>query len=128
MPKKAIRIIFGISTRTHCTPLFVQSGILTLPSIFVLDALLYVRQNMNSFSLCSNVHNYPTRCNNNIYIPKCKFSKTMNNFSHKSLNIFNSLPQNLQNLPISLFKTRIKTTLKANPLYSVDDIFNFNWV
>ena len=70
LQKKAVRIIYGASFRSHCCPLFIEFGILTLPSMFVLSCILYAKENVNSYLLCSEVHEYPTRNQSNIYLKK----------------------------------------------------------
>ncbi|PSN44585.1 hypothetical protein C0J52_25047 [Blattella germanica] len=47
LQKRAIRIIHGAPPRTHCKPLFIKLGILTLPSMYVLASLLHVKRNIN---------------------------------------------------------------------------------
>ena len=78
LQKRALRLSYAVSPRTHCKPLFVQSGILTLPAMFVLASLLYARENINSFIICNSVHNYSTRNNSYIYINRCKYSRVQN--------------------------------------------------
>ena len=47
LQKRAMRIICGAPPRSHCRSLFVYLGILTLPSVFVLSCLLYVKENIS---------------------------------------------------------------------------------
>lgn len=125
LQKRAVRIICGALARDHCRPYFVEHGILTLPSIYVLACLMYVRNNINKFSICSQIHGYPTRNNSNIYIDKCKYTVTQNSFEIVSVNLFNSLPDNIRNLPIQTFRRVVRARLRANPLYAVDEFYQF---
>ena len=46
LQKKAVRIIYRASFKSHCRPLFIGLGILTLPSMFVISCILYVKENI----------------------------------------------------------------------------------
>ena len=63
-------IVCGAGLRDHCKPLFVKMGILTLPSMFALACLLSVKKNIAGFKSHSDIHNYPTGNNNNIYMKR----------------------------------------------------------
>ena len=123
LQKKALRIIYGVSPRTHCKPLFVRANILTLPSMYVLTCLLYVRKNLNEFTTNDTIHDHLTRNKSDLRINKCKFSATKNSFHINSLKLYNSIPLTIRNLPFLAFRRRVKNTLLNNPLYSVDEFY-----
>ena len=125
--KRCVRMICGAQYREHCKPLFVRLGVLTLPSMYILDCLLYVKRNIQSFNYFSLVHSYNTRNNANIYLDKCKYSVTQRNYYYMSQRFFNSIPLNIRNLPVSSFKKAIQNKLLENPLYAVDEYFNIVW-
>ena len=127
LQKRSLRIIYGVPPRTSCKPLFIQSGILTLPSMFVLASLLYVKNIIDNFTVCTNLHNYSTRNNLNLYVDGCKYSTTQNSFVIISLKLFNSLPLNIRELSFETFKRRVRETLKAVPLYSVEEFYHVQW-
>ncbi|PSN33704.1 hypothetical protein C0J52_26701 [Blattella germanica] len=122
--KRCVRLICGAQYRKHCKPLFVHLGVLTLPSMYILDCLLYVKRNIQSFNYFSQVHFYNTRNNENIYLDKYKYSVTQRNYYYMSQRFFNSIPLNIRNLPVSSFKKAIQNKLLENPLYAVDEYFN----
>lgn len=62
--KKAIRCIFGLSKLTSCKQYFVQHKILTVPSLYVLKALMHARQNVDEYESRSDMHLYGTRNRN----------------------------------------------------------------
>lgn len=104
LQKRAVRIICGVSCRMHCRPLFKKLKILTLTSMFILDCLIYVKKNIDKYTICSTIHNYLTRNRSNIYVHKCNYKKTQNCFEPISLNLYNSLPNNIRNLLMITFK------------------------
>ena len=109
LQKRTLRIIYGVPPRTSCKPLFIQSGILTLPSMFVLASLLYVKNNIENFTVCTNLHNYPTQNNLNLCIDRCKYSTTQSSFVIISLKLFNSLPLILENFLLKLLRGGLGT-------------------
>lgn len=127
LQKRALRVMCGVSARTHCRPLFADLGILTIPSLYVLSCLLYIRENVDSYSLCSNVHEHSTRHNNKLYTRKCRYAATQNYFEVTAVKLFNSVPINLRSLDTKIFKSRIKRILTANPLYTVSEFYNLDW-
>ena len=121
LQKRAIRIIHGAPPRTHCKPLFIKLGILTLPSMYVLASLLHVKRNINQLVSCNSIHQYPTRNCSNIYINRCKYSLTQNSFNIISLNLFNVLSTHVRELPFATFRGRVRAALVNNPLYAIEE-------
>ena len=56
--KEIVRVMMGAKRRASCRPLFLESGILPLPCVFILYSLLYVKSNFEEFSSRNHVHNY----------------------------------------------------------------------
>ena len=126
LQKRAVRLIYGASSRSHCRPLFILYGILTLPSMFVLVCRLYVKTNLDNLTICNSVHSYSTRYNCNIYVTKCKYSYAQKSFHNISLKLFNSLPLSIRNLPLLTLRRKVRIALKRNPLYDVQDFYNIS--
>lgn len=63
--KRAVRVICGTPYLAHCKPLIiiVSLGILSLPSLYVLSALLLVKDNISSLYNLSDTHDFGTRLN-----------------------------------------------------------------
>lgn len=126
LQKRCVRLICGVSSKTHCKPLFISLGLLTLPSMYVLACLLYVKKNHNNYVLCSEIHQYPTRSNNNIYINKCTYSTVQKSYECISCQLFNILPLKIKNLSFSIFRRTIRSALIRYPLYNVMEFYDFN--
>lgn len=67
---KCIRLIAGLQYQHDCCQSFIYLKILTLPCIYSVRCLMYIKQNLNIFSAHSNIHNPPTR--NNINLTKAR--------------------------------------------------------
>jgi len=124
LQKKVLRIICGVPPREHCKPLFERLGLLTVPAIYVLNCLLYVKKNIQFFTTCNNVHTYSTRQENNLFINYNRFSRTLNSFEVVALKLYNALPNNVKNLSVNVFKHRIQNFLLKNPIYKPMEFFH----
>ena len=98
-------------------------GIMTLASLYVLQSLIYVKKNINDFTICSSVHDYDTRNRSDIYIDRCNYQKTQNSFHIVALNMYNSLPNNTTQLTLQQFTKTVKVKLIFNPLYSISEFY-----
>lgn len=127
LQKSAVRIIYGASSRSHCRPVFSKLGILTLPSMYVLSCLLYVKRIVNSFIVNGDFHSYSTRNRHNLYPNKNKYVTIKNSFESVSKKLFNSLPLFVKELPVNIFKSTLRSALAANPIYSVEEFYNIKW-
>ena len=63
-----------------------------------------------------------------IYLKKCKYSSTQNNFEHVAIKLFNSIPMYYRNMDdTEKFKIKIKNVLLKNPLYNVSEFYDLKW-
>ena len=126
LQKRVVRIICGAPLKSHCCPLFAELGVLTLPSMFVLSCLVYIKENINSYNMHSEVHQYMTRNNNNICLKKCKFTSTQKKFETVAIKLYNSLPIHYKNLNTNSLHHKLKQILITNPLYEVGEFYSIN--
>ncbi|KAG8263868.1 hypothetical protein J6590_108258 [Homalodisca vitripennis] len=125
--KKAIRCIVGISDNESCRPFFEELGILTLPCIYILHSLVFVKENLDSFNLRSFNHEYNTRIKNTIDVQYARLSKTQQNYAITGARLFNKLPLSARSISVGRFKNVVAEWLKRKTFYSVDEIFNDNF-
>lgn len=121
LQKKAIRIIFNLGFRDSCKEYFAKHNILTIPSMYIYFSLCYIHKHKNSYALLDSQHNYQTRHNNKIILPKCNLSLFYNSPEFSALRMYNTLPNQVTTLPYSKFKTVLKRRLISLCLYSVTD-------
>jgi hypothetical protein len=123
LQKKAVRILCNASFSEHCRPLFRAQGILTVYSVYIFQCIIYVKDNINSFPITNDVHNYNTRSRSNIFVDRCRLGKVLNCFPHTGIRFFNHLPLNVRSLPRPKFVRILKSWLLENPMYSVSEFF-----
>lgn len=119
LQKRAIRVIFSLPNRHSCRDVFKTYKILTFPSIYILETLLFVKQHMSLFSLPSH-HRYLFRQTNNISIPKHSTSFFKKQFRYNAIKLFNCLPLSLKTeRDHRAFKRGVKRLLLDEAVYSV---------
>lgn len=121
MQRKIVRIIAGAKYRENCVKFFQQLKILTIPCLYILECLLYVKRHLQEFSTHREVHPHDTRFANNIYKPYLRLNKSQNGPRFIAPVLFNSLPTTIKELNIKKFKRTIKKFLIQNCFYSVNE-------
>lgn len=91
LQKAALRAIFKLKRRTSCVPYFKEHGILTLPSIYIYEASVFVKQNLHLFRRTGDIHSYNTRQINTVptFTDKAYIMRSAN---FALIKIFNKLP------------------------------------
>ncbi|PSN33154.1 hypothetical protein C0J52_26075 [Blattella germanica] len=51
--------------------------LVTVTCVYVLEILIYVRDSISTFTQRYEIHNYGTRQNSSINIPKCRLNKSV---------------------------------------------------
>lgn len=125
--KKSVRLICKMPFRHPCKELFIKLGLMSLPSMYIYQCLLYVKRNFYSFKLNSDVHNYNTRKNQNIKQELYIYSKTANSFKNTSVKLFNKLPLSIRSLTYNEFKSVIKAILIKNCFYDLNEFIGFEF-
>ncbi|KAG8291853.1 hypothetical protein J6590_108669 [Homalodisca vitripennis] len=120
--RRALRVIAGIGERDSCRPVFVDLGILTLPCIFILQSLIFLKENLNLYKFRSYVHNYSTRSQNLIDLKYFRLSKTQNSYMYISVKLFNLLPPDAVTTTLRNFRSCLVKWLKQKAFYSVEEI------
>ncbi|KAG8259427.1 hypothetical protein J6590_108757 [Homalodisca vitripennis] len=121
--KKAIRCLVNISETDSCKPFFIELGILTLPSIYILQSLVFIKENLTSFSLRNSVHSYNTRSVNLIDVKYTRLSKSQHSYIYIGTKLFNKLPLNAKTMSTKNFKNMLIKWLKVKAFYSVEEVY-----
>jgi hypothetical protein len=121
LQKRAIRVICNVGFKTHCKPLFRRLKILTVPSIFILECLLYIKENLNLLPTNSVVHGHHTRNCDKLRVGQYNFCITQANFLEIGKKFYNSLPTSFKLLSSKKFKVEVKSLLLQISCYNVND-------
>lgn len=119
LQKRAIRTVLALTPRTHCRPLFIQLGILTVPAVYILQQLVRARGERSGHKTRGEVTSLHTRGRNQLEVPRHRLATTQ--AQHRHLQIFNQIPEESRRLPPAAFKRRMKKMLLESPLYSINE-------
>lgn len=124
--RKSIRLILGLEYRADVKEHFKSLGILTTPSLYIYQSLLYVKTNFHKYTNVSEVHSHNTRTSSNIYIDYLRLKKSRNGVDYYGPLFYNKLPSHLKMLPLNSFKTKVKAILLSFAFYSFDEFLESN--
>lgn len=117
--KKAIRALAGLQPRESCRPAFINLSILTVVSLYVLEAVIYVHE--RDFPRGSQRHQHNTRRATDFQLPAHRLSLFEEKPSYMGLKLWNCLPEDLKKLEMAKFKKKVKLWLLQNPFYSIEE-------
>uniref|UniRef100_A0A1B6LYM7 Reverse transcriptase domain-containing protein n=1 Tax=Graphocephala atropunctata TaxID=36148 RepID=A0A1B6LYM7_9HEMI len=122
LQKKAVRAIFKKPNRFSCKSRFKDHKILTFPSIFILNTVIFVRNNLSLFSSETETNNYNLRTKNKITIPKHRTEFFKNHLVYNGVRLYNALPDSLRSMSSDRsFKKGVKGLLMDECCYSVGE-------
>ena len=118
--KWIVRIIYGVKKSSSCKPLFEQSKILTLPSIFILECSLFIKKGGIQIDYKKS-HSYSTRYNSVISVKQHRTKAYEGAPHYKCIQIYNKLPNSIKSQPQPKFKYLLKNYLQEKTFYSVKE-------
>lgn len=121
LQKRAVRTVFSLPRRQSCREYFREFKILTLPSIYILETLNFVKKYPSKFNF-SVKPPYQLRNAYNFSIPKHSTSFFKKNLVYNGIKFFNCLPLplKLESNPLK-FKILLKSHLIDLTCYSVQE-------
>jgi hypothetical protein len=126
LQKRVIRTMIGCGRRDSCRRLFVELGILTLPSQYIFCLLLFVVKNRKLFSSNKDLHLINTRQQLNFHQPSAHLKKCQLGPYCTGIKLFNTFPATLKNESLNpvRFRSLLKKFLLETTLYSLDEFYS----
>lgn len=124
LQRRAIRLIAHVSYRSDCKPVFTNLKILTLPSLYILECILYVKKNPVLFPSQVSVHDHETRFCRDVCYHHYRLKKAQNGPNHLAIKFFNCIPLNIRLLDFSILKNRVKNYLIEKAFFDFDEFLN----
>lgn len=122
LQKRAVRNLCGARPRAPCRDIFVKYGLLTLPSLFVLETACLVHKNKNKFPPPLRTH--ASRREYNIPLPIPHSSLVRDSLIYKGIRIYNHIDDNLKSMiDMREFRRVLGGVLLEKALYRVDEFF-----
>lgn len=127
LQRRIIRILAGISYREDCKNSYKTLHLMTLPSIYIYNCLLYTHKNLTIFQTFDQIHHYNTRNKENIYPNHLRLTKSRYSVNYYGIQFYNKLPPAWKATNQETFKHNIKKFFLENPFYSTSEYLNFKF-
>ena len=125
LQKRALRMIFNLKPTQSAVPLFVETGILPMPLLYIdsLTQLMYDIANKTAplnicklFHFSKDIHQYKTRSSsrNDFYVKHSRLNLQKNALSRMGAKVWNQIPAHVRDMPKNSFKNKIKSLLLEN--------------
>lgn len=124
LQRRAVRIVGGVGYRSDCKELFRSLKILTFPCLFILQCLIFIKQNLANLNLQEDFHEHDTRYKKDIRSEYLRLKKSQNGQNFLAIKFFNCLPSNIRELSLHLFKNKVKCFLVNMCCYTFEEYLN----
>lgn len=121
LQRRAMRVLCGMGYREDVKEKYTELNILTIPSRFIYESLIYTYKNLNNFQRNRYYHNYITRYNNDIRPEFLRLQKSRTASNYYGIKFFNLLQNDIKQLPINQFTKNIKDLLIKKAFDSIHD-------
>lgn len=118
--KRCIRAMCKLKKTDTCKPYFIELKILTMPSLYIFELALFVRQNPNLFKIINRKRNRTLLCTvNPIQHKTALYSKSV---FVMAPTIYNKIPNTIKDCnDLAIFKKKLFDYLIKNAFYSVNE-------
>ena len=120
--KRIVRIMAGLKPRVSCKDKFKELGILTFPSLYIYETIIYAKYNSLGGTDGTAVHEYNTRSCINLRQTPHRSSLAAGLPQNAGARFFWKLPDEIKNTPSkNCFKNKLKEYLICGGFYSVGE-------
>ena len=126
LQRRAIRFVFNLSYRADCKNKFIECKVLTLPSLYIYECLLYAHKEQINCKRNRDIHSYNLRNNNDIRKDRLRLIKSQNSPLYLPFQFLNKFPHEVRELPYEKFKKSIFNYLIKNAFYSTKEFLEMD--
>lgn len=128
MQKRCIRAMFGLQMTDSCKPYFIKYGILSLPSLYIMEIALFVKRNPKLFPKPSDFIKRNRRDETKLCLHSSKTA-----LMHKSVVcmapiVYNKIPSSYKVLNDNRFNKCFKKLLLEKCYYTINEFLNDNFL
>lgn len=126
LQKSCLRSIFGLQSRDSCRNIFKNYNVLTLPAVYVLECVVFVRENYVLFQDQEHIHVYNTRGSRSGHLlpPQTTKSLISKSVVTQPVKIYNHLSNDFKQRDTMTLSKVLRKYLQSNILYDVKDFFS----
>lgn len=127
--KRVVRCMAGLGYRDSCKPAFRAMKLMSLPSLYIYEILLFVRNNKDKFDGTKISHTYGTRHRGVYQYPIHRLTLYESGPFYSALRIYNKLPTQVKVIQdYSKYKIFVKELLVKKCYYTVREYLEDNSV
>lgn len=123
LQKRCLRKIFRMQQMESCRTVFVTHRILTVVSMYILESIIFIKQNSDLFEDHSRTHSYDTRQKEDLLNIRSNFTYLQKNVQFSIMKIFNKLPLSLRSLNLHLLRKRLREVLQRRAYYGIEEYY-----
>ncbi|KAJ8705886.1 hypothetical protein PYW07_010663 [Mythimna separata] len=122
--KRCIRTMFKLGSTDSCKPYFINYNILTLPSLYIFEVVMFVKCNRHLFPRMADKVSRVRRDNTMLCSHVSKTALMRKSVFCMAPLIFNKLPKGWRELSAHILKKRLKLHLVGKAYYSILEFMN----
>lgn len=125
MQKRCIRSMFRLEVTDSCKPYFVKYNILSLPSLYIFEVIMFVKCNPHLFPRLSDTVVRNRRDKHKLRAQASKTALLQNSVYCMGSKLFNKIPKSLKECNnINIFKSKLNAFLINKCYYNVKEFLN----
>ena len=121
--KKVLRTIARLGPSEHCRPIFIEMKILTAPSLYIYNCVMYIKENLSKFDRQLDIHCYQTR-KDILRIPLHRLTTTQRSVVYQGIKFYNAIGNKIKEQTSRQFGINLKAFLVNKAFYSVQEFVN----
>jgi hypothetical protein len=122
LQKRVIRIISNVSRTTSCRELFKRRNIRTVPCIYIMEILCYIKVNIGKYEKNSVIHDRNTCQRKDFHIQDWRTEVCKNIVKNLGKRLYNKLPNRIKCVEdIQHFRRKLKLFLLQQSFYTVEE-------
>lgn len=122
--KRCLRNIVGAKYLDTCRPIYKDMQVLTVPSLYIYESAVFVKQHQHYFESNKTTHSYKTRNKKDFYIPTSSVPTTRKGVFNSLMRVYNSIPNDIKSLQLNSFKAKLKKLLLNETIYDINLFLN----
>jgi hypothetical protein len=124
LQKRVLHIISGVRNRTSCRHIFKDYDVLTLPSLYILQVVCFIKKHKYVMVKSSDIHNYKTQRKLNLHVQYCNTVLFKKSVMNMGISLYNNNHIKQKN-NFNSFKKGLRSLLLKHSFYSVDEFVSF---
>jgi hypothetical protein len=126
LQKRVLRVISGVSSRTSCTQIFKDYNVLTLPSLYIMEVICFIKKYKVFIAKNMDIHDYNTRRKLNLHTQHCNTVLFKRSVMNMGISLYNKVPNQVKlRKNFNSFRKELKSFLLKYSFYSVEEFMSY---